>query len=43
MWGKYAKEKLEYVVYLYNNETFKYDKKIIEKKEENILKEINIK
>ena len=35
---KYDKEKLEYVVYLYNSESLKYDKKIMEKKEENVLK-----
>ena len=40
---KYGKEKLEYVVYLYNNESLKYDKKIIEKKEENILKDYKYK
>ena len=40
---KYGKEKLEYVVYLYNNESLKYDKKIIEKKEENVLKDYKYK
>ena len=34
---KYEKTKIEYVIYLFNNETNKYDKKIIEKKDENIL------
>ena len=32
---KYGKEKIEYVVYLYNKETNKYDKILFEKKEEN--------
>ena len=35
---KYSKEKIEYVVYLYDRESHKYDKRIIPKKEENIIK-----
>ena len=35
---KLGKEKIAYVVYLYNIETNTYDERIIEKKEENILK-----
>ena len=34
---KYSKEKIEYVIYLYNKEKSKYDKIVFEKKEENIL------
>jgi hypothetical protein len=35
---KYEKENIEYVVYLYNGETHSYDKRIFNKKKENILK-----
>ena len=35
---KLGKEKIAYVVYLYNIETNTYDERIIEKKEENILR-----
>ena len=34
---KYSNEKIEYVVYLYNEKTLSYDKRIFEKKEENII------
>ena len=35
---KFKEKKIEYVVYLYNRETHNYDKRIFEKKEENIMK-----